>query len=49
MFWRALVSACNKANIDILMLKNNGDPIQAKEVITIEHGRKKTVLKMGIV
>lgn len=48
MFWRVLIDACNKVNIDDLMLKNNGNPITARKVVTSGNGGEKVVIRMGI-
>jgi hypothetical protein len=48
MFWLILVDTCNQANIDNLMLKNNGNPVSAKVINVTEKGRQKVVLKFGV-
>lgn len=47
-FWPVLVRTCNQANIDNLMLKNNGYSVSGKRVVSSEKGRQKVVLKFGV-
>lgn len=43
-FGRTLIDTCNDANIDNLMLKHNGDPIEAKRAIVEANGKNRVVL-----
>lgn len=47
MFWRVLVDACNKVNVDNLMLGHNGNQVSARTVVVGKNGKTKTVLRMG--
>lgn len=48
MFWPVLLEACNRVNVDNLMLKENGDSIQTRKTVVMEKGKKTTVLRMGV-
>ena len=47
-FGQTLIDTCNDANVDNLLLKYNGDPVQAKHAVVRENGKKRVVLQMGV-